>query len=72
MLADAFVWRGPSSTFVFSRYCDSIDELAAYLEAKWTAWLDRPTQDRARRELRSGQTLRLSERVRLTALRPQP
>jgi hypothetical protein len=68
-LADGFIARAHADTFIFSRYCDSVDELAAYVDRKWSAWFDAATLDRARNQLRSDCRLRLSERVSISALR---
>ena len=67
-LTDGFVTRGRADIFLFSRYCDSLDELVAYVETKWTAWFDTVTLDKARSQLRPSCRLRLSERVSISAL----
>ena len=69
-LDDGFVVRERADTFLFSRYCDSLDELVAYVETEWTAWFDAVTLDKARSQLRPGCRLRLSERVAISALCP--
>jgi hypothetical protein len=66
---NGFVARESAVVFSFSRYCDSLDELVAYVETKWTAWFDKATLDKARNQLRAGSRLRLSERVSISALR---
>jgi hypothetical protein len=69
VLTEGFVTRERADIFLFSRYCDSLDELVAYVETKWTAWFDAVTLDKARSQLRPGCRLRLSERVSRSALR---
>ena len=68
-LTEGFVWRERADIFLFSRYCDSLDELVAYVETKWTAWFDTVALDKAGNQLRPGCQLRLSERVSISALR---
>ena len=63
-LSDGFVERERADTFIFSRYCESLDELAAYVETKWTAWFDAVTLDKARAQLRPACRLRLSKKYR--------
>ena len=68
-LTEGFVWCERVDIFLFSRYCDSLDELVSYVETKWTASFDAMTVDKATRQLRPGCRLRLSERVSISALR---
>ena len=70
-LADGFVACERADTFVFSRYCESLDELVAYVESEWTAWFDAATLARASSKLQPGCRLRLSEPVSISALRQQ-
>ena len=68
-LIEGFVRCEHADIFLFSRYCDSLDELVNYVETKWTASFDAMTLDKATRQLRPGCRLRLSERVSISALR---
>jgi hypothetical protein len=68
-LTEGFVWCERADTFVFSLYCDSLDELVKYVETKWSAWFDTVTLDKATSLLRPGCRLRLSERVSISALK---
>jgi hypothetical protein len=69
-LATGILSRESVDSFVFSRYSDSLDELAAYVDRKWTARFDDDLLTTARRSLAPGDALRLWERVAISALRP--
>jgi hypothetical protein len=57
-------------TFIFRRRTDSLDELAAYVYDKWSAWFDDQTIDRARAALAPGSAVSLREEVVASVLRP--
>jgi hypothetical protein len=69
-VATGILSRASADTFVFSRYSESLDELAAYVDRKWIARFDDDQLTTARRSLSPGDTLRLWERVSISALRP--
>lgn len=69
-IAEGTLTRDAMNVFVFSRYSESLDELADHVNAKWTTRFDDDTRARARRLLREHCRVRLWEYVSISALRP--
>jgi len=68
-IAEGTLAREAAAIFVFSRYSDALDELADYVNAKWTTRFDDDLREAARRRLTPGCRLRLWEYVSIQALR---
>lgn len=69
-IAEGVLVRDAGAQFVFSRYSSSLDELVDHVHSKWSARFDDALLTKARRALRGGGALRLSEKVSIAALRP--
>ena len=69
-IAQGTLSQDAMDVFVFSRYCESLDELADYVNAKWTTRFDDETRAKARRMVRPGCRIRLWEYVSISKLRP--